>query len=61
MRYLYETSGNEVLQVEPGRVSKPATPGRANRMLGGGFTEFLAHEPRWWRERLNGLIGGASP
>ena len=44
MRDLFEASGYEVLQVEPLRVTKPKSIGRVNRMLGGVFTEFIAHQ-----------------
>ena len=46
MRDLFESTGYEVLQVEPARVSKPATLGRVDRMLGGAFTEFIITLPR---------------
>jgi len=44
MRDLFESSGYEVLQVQPLRVTKPKLIGRVNRMLGGAFTEFIAHQ-----------------
>ena len=44
MRDLFESSGYEVLQVEPLRVTKPKSIGRVDQMLGGAFTEFIAHQ-----------------
>ena len=44
MRDLFESSGYEVLQVKAVRVSKPESLGRVDRMLGGAFTEFIAHQ-----------------
>lgn len=39
MRELFESTGYEVLQIEPLRVTKPKSVGRVNKMRGGIFTE----------------------
>jgi predicted TPR repeat methyltransferase len=44
MRDLFESTGYEVVRVEPLRVTKPKSIGRVDQMLGGAFTEFIAHQ-----------------
>jgi len=44
MRQLFESTGYDVLQAKPVRVTKPNSVGRVDRMLGGAFTEFIAHQ-----------------
>jgi 2-polyprenyl-3-methyl-5-hydroxy-6-metoxy-1,4-benzoquinol methylase len=44
IREMFASTGYDITRLEPARITKPTSVGRVNRMLGGIFTGFIAHQ-----------------